>query len=148
MNVLVSKARKPKFDLVLRLIDLNNVPLTSGTAYIKWSLPNTPPQNTPDKLPAPPSKNTNRGRSKFRRTSPQKRARLRRNRRHHDGENGDGDDIGHMPQLQKSSDKSDLHDMYRVSLAASWSASPFEMPADECIEDIFFGGRRLETLSG
>jgi hypothetical protein len=30
--------------------------------------------------------------------------------------------------------------MYRRSLAASWVAQPDELPADQCIEDIFAGG--------
>lgn len=40
----------------------------------------------------------------------------------------------------KSRDASELQDMYRRSLAASWSCQPGELPADECIEDIFSGG--------
>ncbi|KAB8294743.1 hypothetical protein EYC80_006705 [Monilinia laxa] len=233
MNVLVSKARKPKFDLVLRLIDLNNIPLTSGTAYIKWSLPNTTASEHSGQTPRSPIKE-HKVIWDYTRTLPvrltiDKNNQLSECLIHFEiiqdytsgqsakgervtlghitlnlaeyvdesevegeegvvrrylmqeskinstakigilmkqvegdrnfvapvlksapvfggiagimkGENGDGDDIGHMPQLQKSSDKSDLHDMYRVSLAASWSASPFEMPADECIEDIFSGG--------
>lgn len=30
--------------------------------------------------------------------------------------------------------------MYRRALAASWAAQPDELPANECIEDIFSGG--------
>ncbi|RDW93593.1 N-terminal C2 domain-containing protein [Aspergillus mulundensis] len=30
-----------QFELVLRIIDLNNIPLVSGTAYIKWRLPSS-----------------------------------------------------------------------------------------------------------
>ncbi|KAI1771689.1 N-terminal C2 in EEIG1 and EHBP1 proteins-domain-containing protein [Hypoxylon cercidicola] len=40
----------------------------------------------------------------------------------------------------KSRDASELQDMYRRSLAASWACQPGELPADECIEDIFSGG--------
>ncbi|KAH8662106.1 N-terminal C2 in EEIG1 and EHBP1 proteins-domain-containing protein [Xylariales sp. PMI_506] len=40
----------------------------------------------------------------------------------------------------KSRDVSELQDMYCRSLAASWSCQPGELPADECIEDIFSGG--------
>jgi hypothetical protein len=40
----------------------------------------------------------------------------------------------------KSRDHSDLQDMYRHALAASWAAQTGELPADECIEDIFAGG--------
>lgn len=39
MQSLVSKARKPRFELHLKIIDLNNVPLASGTSYVKWHLP-------------------------------------------------------------------------------------------------------------
>ncbi|TAQ85529.1 hypothetical protein B7494_g6129 [Chlorociboria aeruginascens] len=38
---LVPKARKPKFDLILKINELNNVPLVSGTCYIKWHLPSS-----------------------------------------------------------------------------------------------------------
>ncbi|EXM34831.1 hypothetical protein V3481_011261 [Fusarium oxysporum f. sp. vasinfectum] len=34
----VGKARKPKFDLHLKIYDLNNVPLVSGQAFVKWHL--------------------------------------------------------------------------------------------------------------
>ncbi|KAI1841632.1 hypothetical protein JX265_012527 [Neoarthrinium moseri] len=50
---------------------------------------------------------------------------------------------GTTPNLtsqNKSRDASELQDMYRRALAASWSCQPGEMPADECIEDIFAGG--------
>ncbi|KAI0109382.1 N-terminal C2 in EEIG1 and EHBP1 proteins-domain-containing protein [Hypoxylon sp. NC0597] len=40
----------------------------------------------------------------------------------------------------KSRDASELQDMYRRALAASWACQPGELPADECIEDIFSGG--------
>ncbi|KAL4793571.1 mitochondrial inner-membrane-bound regulator-domain-containing protein [Aspergillus venezuelensis] len=39
MQAFVPKNRRPRFELVLRIIDLNNIPLVSGTAYIKWRLP-------------------------------------------------------------------------------------------------------------
>lgn len=41
MNPLISKARRPKFELVLKILDLNNVPLVSGTSYVKWHLPSS-----------------------------------------------------------------------------------------------------------
>ncbi|KAI1337154.1 hypothetical protein F5Y15DRAFT_162842 [Xylariaceae sp. FL0016] len=47
---------------------------------------------------------------------------------------------GTMPSLNKSRDAHELQDMYRRSLAASWACQPGELPADECIEDIFSGG--------
>ncbi|PYH43232.1 uncharacterized protein BP01DRAFT_345176 [Aspergillus saccharolyticus JOP 1030-1] len=39
MQAFVPKNRRPKFELVLRIIDLNNVPLVTGTASVKWRLP-------------------------------------------------------------------------------------------------------------
>lgn len=45
-----------------------------------------------------------------------------------------------MPNLGKGRDHSELQDMYRRSLAASWAAQPGELPADQCIEDLFSGG--------
>lgn len=44
------------------------------------------------------------------------------------------------PQINKSRDHSDLQDMYRRALAASWASQPGELPADECVEEIFAGG--------
>ncbi|EFX04844.1 hypothetical protein CMQ_5106 [Grosmannia clavigera kw1407] len=35
----VSKSRKPRFELHLKVYDLNNIPLASGTAFVKWHLP-------------------------------------------------------------------------------------------------------------
>ncbi|MCJ1436756.1 hypothetical protein MMC27_006138 [Xylographa pallens] len=40
-NLTVPKNRRPKFELKLKIIDLNNVPLVSGTSYIKWHLPSS-----------------------------------------------------------------------------------------------------------
>ncbi|MCJ1387700.1 hypothetical protein MMC18_000543 [Xylographa bjoerkii] len=40
-SVTVPKNRRPKFELKLKIIDLNNVPLVSGTSYIKWHLPSS-----------------------------------------------------------------------------------------------------------
>ncbi|KAH8886733.1 hypothetical protein GQ53DRAFT_844675 [Thozetella sp. PMI_491] len=37
----VSKARKPKFEVHLKIYDLNNVPLVSGVSLIKWGLPHS-----------------------------------------------------------------------------------------------------------
>ncbi|KAI0172444.1 N-terminal C2 in EEIG1 and EHBP1 proteins-domain-containing protein [Hypoxylon sp. FL1284] len=58
----------------------------------------------------------------------------------------DGSDAGgpnnnnNANSLNKSRDASELQDMYRRSLAASWACQRGELPADECIEDIFSGG--------
>lgn len=38
-----------------------------------------------------------------------------------------------------------MQDLYRRTLAASWSRQPSELPADECIEDIFSGGNGWKT---
>lgn len=45
-----------------------------------------------------------------------------------------------LPNLNQSRDHSELHDIYRRSLAASWAAQAGEFPADQCVEDIFNGG--------
>ncbi|KAF2275452.1 uncharacterized protein EI97DRAFT_379552 [Westerdykella ornata] len=37
----VPKNRRPKFELHLKIIDLANVPLVSGTSFIKWHLPHS-----------------------------------------------------------------------------------------------------------
>ncbi|KAF2875469.1 N-terminal C2 in EEIG1 and EHBP1 proteins-domain-containing protein [Massariosphaeria phaeospora] len=41
LTIPVSKNRRPKFELHLKIIDLNNVPLVSGTSFIKWHLPHS-----------------------------------------------------------------------------------------------------------
>ncbi len=45
-----------------------------------------------------------------------------------------------MPTISKSRDHGELQDMYRRALAASWAAQLDELPADQCLEDIFNGG--------
>ncbi|KAK4240122.1 N-terminal C2 in EEIG1 and EHBP1 proteins-domain-containing protein [Achaetomium macrosporum] len=49
---------------------------------------------------------------------------------------------GHAPSSfsGKSRDMFEVQDMYRRALAASWASQPGELPADQCIEDIFAGG--------
>ncbi|KAK4102228.1 hypothetical protein N658DRAFT_554022 [Parathielavia hyrcaniae] len=49
---------------------------------------------------------------------------------------------GHVPSSfsGKSRDVFEVQDMYRRALAASWASQPAELPADQCIEDIFAGG--------
>ncbi|KAJ4330927.1 hypothetical protein N0V95_009976 [Ascochyta clinopodiicola] len=39
LTIAVPKNRRPKFDLHLKIVDLNNVPLVSGTSFVKWHLP-------------------------------------------------------------------------------------------------------------
>lgn len=53
-----------------------------------------------------------------------------------------------VPALTKSRDASELQDMYRRALAASWACQPGELPADECIEDIFAGGDGFKADAG
>ena len=56
-------------------------------------------------------------------------------------EQGEADDLGHVPSMSsKTREIGELHDMYRRTLAASWTAQHGELPADQCIEDIFAGG--------
>ncbi|KAI4263698.1 MAG: hypothetical protein L6R42_001158 [Xanthoria sp. 1 TBL-2021] len=56
-------------------------------------------------------------------------------------EQGQGDDFSHMPSMSsKTREAGKLQDVYRKTLAASWAAQEGELPADECIEDIFAGG--------
>lgn len=51
------------------------------------------------------------------------------------------DAAGRVPPVtSKSRDVSEMQDMYRRALAASWASQPGELPADQCIEDIFAGG--------
>ncbi|KAJ0387268.1 hypothetical protein COL922a_002678 [Colletotrichum nupharicola] len=61
------------------------------------------------------------------------------------GEQVEQDDVGQIPTMAKSRDASEVQDMYRRALAASWSCQPGELPADECIEDIFSGGDGWRT---
>ncbi|KAI4204217.1 MAG: hypothetical protein LQ348_001306 [Seirophora lacunosa] len=57
-------------------------------------------------------------------------------------ESGGGQcDDSHMPSMSsKTRELGKLQDMYRRTLTASWAAQDGELPADECIEDIFAGG--------
>lgn len=57
---------------------------------------------------------------------------------------GDGraeDGGGHMPSItSKTRELSELQDMYRRTLAATWSCGSEELPPDRLIEDLFSGG--------
>ena len=56
-------------------------------------------------------------------------------------EPGEGDDGGHMPSItSKTRELSELQDMYRRTLAASWACMAGEVPPDKLVEDIFAGG--------
>ncbi|KAJ5625551.1 hypothetical protein N7510_001860 [Penicillium lagena] len=41
MQAFVPKNRRPRFDLVLRIIDINNVPLSKGVVFVRWRLPSS-----------------------------------------------------------------------------------------------------------
>ncbi|OIW31361.1 hypothetical protein CONLIGDRAFT_615009 [Coniochaeta ligniaria NRRL 30616] len=62
------------------------------------------------------------------------------------GPGGSGDGVPE-PMAAKGRDLYEIQDMYRRSLAASWASTPGEMPADECIEDIFSGGDGFRDAS-
>ncbi|KAL2069003.1 hypothetical protein VTL71DRAFT_15341 [Oculimacula yallundae] len=234
MNPLISKARRPKFDLVLKIIDLNNVPLVNGTSYVKWHLPSsTSAEHRGRTAPAPIrehkvswdysktipvrltiDKNNNlqectidfevvqdynsagmRGekitlgsvslnlaeyveesemgadgeeavvrRYLMQESKINSTLKIGISMKQVDGERNfvapplktapvfggiagimageqaEQDDVGHMPTISKSRDHGELQDMYRRALAASWAAHADELPADQCLEDIFNGG--------
>ncbi|KAL2210318.1 hypothetical protein CC79DRAFT_492656 [Sarocladium strictum] len=50
-----------------------------------------------------------------------------------------------VPSISKPRDAAEVQDLYRRTLAASWYRQPSELPADECIEDIFSGGNGWRT---
>lgn len=47
--------------------------------------------------------------------------------------------------MTRSRENGELQDMYRQALAASWGAHDDELPADQCIDDIFAGGDGWKT---
>lgn len=52
----------------------------------------------------------------------------------------DPDDIGHLPSINiKSREIADMQDMYRRTLAASWSSRACDLPADKLVEELFAG---------
>lgn len=50
-----------------------------------------------------------------------------------------------LPSLSKNRDVAEVQDLYRRTLAASWTRQPSELYTDECIEDIFSGGNGWRT---
>lgn len=54
-------------------------------------------------------------------------------------EYGDPDDLSRMPSISTSREVGDLQDMYRRTLAASWTCRSGELPPDQFIEDVFAG---------
>ncbi|MCJ1398169.1 hypothetical protein MMC11_001366 [Xylographa trunciseda] len=202
MQAFVPKNRRPKFELKLKIIDLNNVPLVSGTSYIKWHLPSsTSAEHRGRTLKATIKEHKvnwdyekiipvrlivdkngmlqdfdihfevlqeyssgargerillgnvklnlaeyveSRGGTEdgVTRRPPLKTAPV------FGGiagimtsEQGELDDLGQMPSMSsKTREIGELQDMYRRTLAASWTCQLGELPADECVEDIFAGG--------
>ena len=53
---------------------------------------------------------------------------------------GSNEDLAPALASQKARDFGEMQDIYRKTLAASWSSYMNELPADQCIEDIFAGG--------
>ncbi|KAN0079774.1 N-terminal C2 in EEIG1 and EHBP1 proteins domain containing protein [Elaphomyces granulatus] len=236
MQAFVPKTRKPRFELTLRIVDLNNVPLVCGTSYIKWHLPSStsaehrgrtdraviqdhralwdyekvlPVRLTVDRshmlqeceihfeifqefssggrgdrilmgniklnLAEYVDKSDDDG-SITRRylmqdskinstlkigimmhliegdknfvTPPLKTAMV------FGGitslmpsEHGDLDDLSRMPSINTSREVGDLQDMYRRTLAASWTCRSGELPPDQLIEDLFEGGAWWENAA-
>ncbi|KAF3394288.1 hypothetical protein F1880_005181 [Penicillium rolfsii] len=58
----------------------------------------------------------------------------------HSAEPGDSDELGHLQSLHtKSREVTDMQDMYRRTLAASWTSRACDLPADKLIEGLFDG---------
>lgn len=227
----VPKNRRPRFDLQLKIIDLNNVPLVTGTSYVKWHLPSSTSaehrgrteksnirehkvtwdyvRNLPVRLTIDRNGMLQETEIQFEilqeYTSGARGERIILGNVHlnlaeyvegseerSDGvvrrhlmqeskinstlkigitmkqtegdrnfiapplktapifggiagmlatEQGDSDDLDHVPSMSnKTREISKLQDVYRRTLAASWAAQAGELPADQCIEDIFAGG--------
>ncbi|KAJ5878887.1 hypothetical protein N7455_002352 [Penicillium solitum] len=50
------------------------------------------------------------------------------------------DEFGHLPSIDtKSREIADMQDMYRRTLAASWSSRACDLPADKLVEELFAG---------
>ena len=50
--------------------------------------------------------------------------------------------------ITKGHETTEIQDVYRRALAASWACQSGELPADECIEDIFGGGDGFRSSHG
>lgn len=57
-------------------------------------------------------------------------------------EQTESDENGRTPSLSRKNFKeaAEIQDVYRRTLTASWGSHGHELPADQCIEDIFAGG--------
>ncbi|KAJ5713737.1 uncharacterized protein N7483_010918 [Penicillium malachiteum] len=230
MQAFVPKTRRPRFELVLRIIDIINVPLGNGTAWVRWRLPSssgaTEKDGHTEKAPladhraswhyektsliritidrnsmlqeceinfeviqefrSPSNEKNVLGKIKLnlaeyvdkveedegviRRylmfdskvnstvkigiamhqvegdhnftTPPLKSATVFGGiaRVVHTGELGDSDDPGRPPSINKKTNEvSDMQDMYRRTLAASWMSRACDLPADKLIEELFAG---------
>jgi hypothetical protein len=56
-------------------------------------------------------------------------------------EHGEVEEQGNLPSINTSREAGDLQDMYRRTLAASWTTQNDELLPDILVEDIFAGGR-------
>ncbi|OJI90214.1 hypothetical protein ASPTUDRAFT_114290, partial [Aspergillus tubingensis CBS 134.48] len=55
-------------------------------------------------------------------------------------EQGEHDDLGRLPSINtQSREVTDMQDMYRRTLAASWNSRADDLPADKLIEELFSG---------
>lgn len=58
----------------------------------------------------------------------------------HTSEPGDSEELGHLPSINaKSKEVDDMQDMYRRTLAASWTSRAGDLPADKLVEELFSG---------
>ncbi|KAJ5678188.1 uncharacterized protein N7477_003821 [Penicillium maclennaniae] len=231
MQAFVPKNRRPRFELVLRISDINNVPLGNGTAWVRWRLPSSSAisehQGHTEKATlsdhraywnyekalqvrltidrssmlqeceivfeviqefhsSPTNEKITLGKIKLnlaeyvdkveedegvvRRyllldskvnstvkigiamrqldgdrnftTPPLKSATVFGGiaRVVHSADPGDTEEMGHMPSITtKSRELADMQDIYRRTLAASWTSRPCDLPADKLVEELFTG---------
>lgn len=58
----------------------------------------------------------------------------------HASEPVDSEELGHLPSLNtKTRETADMQDMYRRTLAASWTSRAGDLPADKLVEELFAG---------
>ncbi|KAJ5219089.1 uncharacterized protein N7498_001188 [Penicillium cinerascens] len=58
----------------------------------------------------------------------------------HSADPSDSEELGHMPAINtKSREIADMQDIYRRTLAASWTSRAGDLPADKLVEDLFAG---------
>ncbi|KAJ5183480.1 hypothetical protein N7492_001096 [Penicillium capsulatum] len=230
MQAFVPKNRRPRFELLLRINDINNVPLGNGVAYVRWRLPSssaTEHQGQTEKAnlidhraywsyekalqvrltidrtsilqeceinfeviqefnSSPMSEKNVLGKIKLNLAEYVDKAeeeegvvrrylmfdskvnstvkigiamnQLEGDRNYttpslksapvfggiarvvHAAEPGDSDELGHLPSTNtKSKEVADMQDMYRRTLAASWTSRAGDLPADKLVEELFAG---------